>query len=154
MNRISAMIKNDPVKALWRSWLLQAAVKEEDESIVREAQDLIAGCKDAVTSAYKKSYDAKKYYDAFRLFNALDAVGFSTDDGVTRDALVQLCAKNIAALVTAPKQDAPPPISSFIRGTVTVWLDLGIKVERGMGYAASGVGSGFFIDKSGDIITN
>jgi S1-C subfamily serine protease len=47
-----------------------------------------------------------------------------------------------------------PPMSTFINGTVTVWVDLGIRVERGMGYAASALGSGFFIDKRGYIVTN
>ena len=45
-------------------------------------------------------------------------------------------------------------ISQCIAGTVTVWVDLGIKVHGGMGYADRVIGSGFFIDERGYLITN
>ena len=45
-------------------------------------------------------------------------------------------------------------MKSFINGTVTVWVDLGIRVNKGLGYADHVICSGFFIDKDGYIITN
>jgi S1-C subfamily serine protease len=42
----------------------------------------------------------------------------------------------------------------MIRGTVTIWVDRGIRVQQGMGFADRVIGSGFFIDKRGYIVTN
>jgi serine protease Do len=50
--------------------------------------------------------------------------------------------------------DSPPPFSKMISGTVTILVDRGIKVERGVGYPDRVIGSGFFIDKRGYILTN
>ena len=36
-------------------------------------------------------------------------------------------------------------MSQFIRGTVTVWVDLGFKIEGGAGYANKVLGSGFLL---------
>ena len=47
-----------------------------------------------------------------------------------------------------------PKVSELIKGTVTVYVDKGIKVERGVGYTDGVLGSGFFISKNGYIITN
>ena len=46
-----------------------------------------------------------------------------------------------------------PPLE-LMKGTVTVWVNRGIKVEQGIGYADRVIGSGFFIDKRGYLITN
>jgi S1-C subfamily serine protease len=42
----------------------------------------------------------------------------------------------------------------MISGTVTILVNRGIKVERGVGYPDRVIGSGFFIDKRGYILTN
>ena len=44
--------------------------------------------------------------------------------------------------------------SDMIKGVATVVVDMGFKVERGMGYANRALGSAFFIDTSGLLITN
>lgn len=44
--------------------------------------------------------------------------------------------------------------SDLMQATVTVWVDKGTKFEDGLGYADRVLGSGFFIDKRGYIITN
>jgi len=50
--------------------------------------------------------------------------------------------------------DSPPSFPSMISGTVTILVNRGIKVERGVGYPDRVIGSGFFIDKRGYILTN
>ncbi len=50
--------------------------------------------------------------------------------------------------------ESEPESSDMIAGTATVWVDRGIKVENGVGFADRVVGSGFFIDKRGYLITN
>ena len=47
-----------------------------------------------------------------------------------------------------------PAAADMIRGTVTVWVDRGMKLEGGVGYPERAIGSGFFIDRRGDILTN
>ncbi|MBN2049502.1 MAG: serine protease [Spirochaetales bacterium] len=44
--------------------------------------------------------------------------------------------------------------SSMLGGTVTIWVNRGIKLISGVGYPERVVGSGFFIDSRGYIITN
>ena len=44
--------------------------------------------------------------------------------------------------------------AGMIRGTVTVWVNKGIRIEKGIGYPDRVIGSGFFIDKRGYILTN
>lgn len=47
-----------------------------------------------------------------------------------------------------------PQMSDMIDGTVTIWINKGIKLEKGVGYPDRVIGSGFFIDKRGYILTN
>jgi S1-C subfamily serine protease len=50
--------------------------------------------------------------------------------------------------------DSPPSFARMISGTVTILVNRGIKVENGVGYPDRVIGSGFFIDPRGYIITN
>lgn len=45
-------------------------------------------------------------------------------------------------------------IDQMIDATITVFVDKGIKVEKGLGYSDIVLGSGFFIDDEGHFITN
>ncbi|MGA2478569.1 MAG: trypsin-like peptidase domain-containing protein [Spirochaetia bacterium] len=56
-----------------------------------------------------------------------------------------------AALTEA---DAVPSFPRMISGTVTIMVNRGIKVENGVGYPDRVIGSGFFVDKRGYILTN
>lgn len=49
---------------------------------------------------------------------------------------------------------AAPKTSDFIKGTVTIWVDKGVTVQNRVGYSEVSLGSGFFIDEGGYIITN
>jgi serine protease Do len=62
-------------------------------------------------------------------------------------------SKNISAdlLAYARGRDA---VSDMINGVATVLVDRGIKVERGMGVPDRVLGSAFFVDSSGLLITN
>jgi serine protease Do len=56
------------------------------------------------------------------------------------------------AAVTA--SEAGPSFQKMISGTVTILVDRGIKVQNGVGYPDQVIGSGFFIDKRGYLLTN
>lgn len=45
-------------------------------------------------------------------------------------------------------------ITSMINGTVTIWVDKGMKLERGVSTLDRVIGSGFFIDPDGYLLTN
>jgi S1-C subfamily serine protease len=45
-------------------------------------------------------------------------------------------------------------MEKLLEGTVTVWVDRGLKVEKGVGQLDRSIGSGFFVDKKGYILTN
>ena len=49
------------------------------------------------------------------------------------------------------KSDSP---QEMIKGTVTIWVNKGIKVKSGVGMPDRVIGSGFFIDPRGYLITN
>ena len=53
--------------------------------------------------------------------------------------------------INAPE---PIPMNHMTKGTVTVWVDRGIKIKGGVGYPDRVVGSGFFVDRLGYILTN
>ncbi len=42
----------------------------------------------------------------------------------------------------------------MLKGNVTIWVNRGMRIEKGIGYADRVIGSGFFIDKRGYLITN
>ncbi len=47
-----------------------------------------------------------------------------------------------------------PTPADMLRGTVTIWVDKGMRIEQGVGYPDRVIGSGFFIDKRGYLLTN
>lgn len=47
-----------------------------------------------------------------------------------------------------------PAMEKMVRGTVTIWVNRGIKLEKGVGFPDRVIGSGFFIDKRGYLLTN
>ena len=48
----------------------------------------------------------------------------------------------------------PIPAQTMMLGTATIWVDKGIKIENGIGDPDRVMGSGFFIDKRGYLLTN
>ncbi len=53
-----------------------------------------------------------------------------------------------------PALGAAVDFSRMIKGTVTMWVNRGIKIEKGVGYPDRVIGSGFFIDPRGYLLTN
>jgi serine protease Do len=50
--------------------------------------------------------------------------------------------------------EAAPSFQKMISGTVTILVNRGIRVQNGVGYPDQVIGSGFFIDKRGYLLTN
>jgi S1-C subfamily serine protease len=69
-------------------------------------------------------------------------------------------ARTVAGLMRSrglepgPVPDARPSFSDMLKGTVTIWVNRGVKIENGVGYPDRVIGSGFFIDRRGYLLTN
>lgn len=50
--------------------------------------------------------------------------------------------------------DAAVTPAELVSGVATVWVDRGIKIENGFGYPDRVIGSAFFVDRSGYLVTN
>ena len=64
-----------------------------------------------------------------------------------------------AAGLPLPAEGAGKPagqqaMDKMVRGTVTIWVNKGIKIEKGVGVPDRVIGSGFFIDPRGYLLTN
>ena len=84
---------------------------------------------------------------------------------VLRDLAVEVGSRHalevLAAAAAAGGHELPvpelPPVASYeemLGGTVTVWVDRGVAIRRGVGYPDRVIGSGFFIDRDGHLLTN
>jgi serine protease Do len=190
------------------SWLR----RDRTENVpITDLDSLEATSVDALSAAFTKAIQDKKYDDALRYYQSARVLGKSSLTGDwTEEALLDdlastehsagndvvslldrlraisaptpseadlkaaldaaMAVDNKAALrfilgrmkdlgvaqppdaVTASQ--AAPSFSQMLTGTVTVIVDRGIKVENGVGYPDQIIGSGFFIDRRGYILTN
>ena len=84
---------------------------------------------------------------------------------VLRDLAVEVGSRHALAVLAGaaadggrelPVPELPPPASyaEMLAGTVTVWVDRGVAIRRGVGYPDRVIGSGFFIDRDGHLLTN
>ena len=140
-NTIYSLLENDCTKALFRACLLG------DSELLKE-------CMAAVRQNADKAVEEKNYALALKLLKSLDSIPAK---GTELHSLYEECLKNFYADVpgfTTDTEKLPKTIPQCIDATVTVWVDQGYKVENGAGYADIVIGSGFFIDRRGYIITN
>lgn len=142
VKRIYELLQKSPVEALWRAKIL-------------DDKDLLGECAGYVRDALSSRVAQKDYVEAWTIYNSLVAAGYETyANGVMdKNAIRNFYLNGVPGLSGGP-QPRLEKISDYIQGTVTVWVDLGIKVQNGMGYAARVIGSGFFIDPRGYIVTN
>ncbi len=76
----------------------------------------------------------------------------------------RIVLRQIVDYMTAEKLPIPPSYTELLNrkltpadmlsGVVTVWVNRGIKLENGVGFPDTVIGSGFFVDKEGYLITN
>lgn len=141
IERINSYMESEPVRALWRSSLLGR-------------EDVLKRAKKTVEENFERSFDqgdfltAKKYYKALLAVDpdwASSKISYKEFEKKVNDDIPGLTSVN---------DKAPSKISDCMNATVTIWVDRGIKVQNGSGFADIIIGSGFFIDKRGYLITN
>ena len=148
INTIRELQEKESTRALFRACLL------EDEEIINE-------CVELVLQQVQKAQEENDFAGAIRLYKSLFSVEQLFPQKIKSEFLhdnqyekcVEELYKDVPGL-TVDKEKLPNSISDCINATVTVWVDQGYKVENGAGYADIVIGSGFFIDRRGYIVTN
>ena len=141
IKRINQMKESEPVRALWRSILLADQTVIENSVLYLEEQ-------------IGQALENKDFYTAKKYYCAIETAGFKSEK-YSEEEINALFASDIPSY-NVGKSDSPTPktISDCMEASVTIWVDRGIKVENGAGYADIIIGSGFFIDERGYLITN
>ena len=139
--RILDLLEKNPVQALWRASLL-------DDS------QTISDCEKSVLEEFDSAVQKSDWFNALRIQKSLETIHAPSlaQLSKTRSELLSLSKNVVPGLHKNLNENKK--ISSYISGTVTIWVDKGIKVQNGMGYADRVIGSGFFISKDGYIVTN
>lgn len=153
------LAKTKAVSALWQAHLLResrAQISDDGKVIKYEerAEKLYNDCVQAVENLLLKSIEKKDWLQSYTCLTSLNALGIksSVEKDWTKDAFLQELTKNVQ--LQKPATSAETKVSQMIHGTVTVWVDLGLTIQKGVGYANKMLGSGFFIDSRGYIVTN
>jgi S1-C subfamily serine protease len=190
------------------SWLRREKTGEVPEV---DLDKLESKSLDALSAAFTKAVNDKKYEDALRYFDSALALGMpnltgdlnerallediaSSDKAEGNDILSLLSLQSVISLPDPSEEDlkaaldaamrvgnraverfilakmkdrgfnqppdalsvadVAPSFSQMLTGTVTILVDRGIKVQNGVGYPDQIIGSGFFIDRRGYILTN
>ena len=143
IERIDSFLETEPVRALWRASLLGH-------------EEVLERCFTKVQSLLESSLEEKNYLDAKKYYKSLISVRPSWKlDGYTYSQIEKLALADVPGLSTpGSNKKAPSKISECMHAAVTIWVDRGVTVKNGAGYADIIIGSGFFIDERGYIITN
>ena len=156
------LIAEKPLEALLRAKRLTLYTETTDDvhALYQEAEA-------AVEKAFSAAVEKGSWEDAVRIFHSLTALGKPpaqwTEEKLAAAQRDMWKKKGFTALlqdtsgrVSGHSADAPSieTVRKMIKGTVTVWVDRGITIEKGLGRADRMIGSGFFIDANGYLITN
>ena len=150
LKRLEDIAQKDPVKALWRAALLEKNTAFNEEAV--KACDFYA---EKSVELYNAALLQNNFNEARRIYISLKSLDRSEISLLEFDEN-QLAEKERAKLpvLKTASDSEDVKVAGMISGTVTVYVDKGIKVENGMGYADAVLGSGFFITDNGYIITN
>lgn len=139
IERINSLLETEPVKALWKALLLN---KEDVKNrVIGNLEGLL-----------ERSLTEKNYSSARKYYISLKNAGWNSEK-YSDDFLEKNYKTDVPGLNTENSR-APKSIADCMDGTVTIWVDRGIRVQNGAGYADIVLGSGFFIDERGYLITN
>ena len=143
IERIDSFMETEPVRALWRASLLGH-------------DDVLERCFIKVQSLLEASIADKKYLDAKRYYKSLTSVKAGWQlEGYSYTQIEKLANAELPGLAFEnTKAKYPSKISECMQAAVTIWVDRGVTVKNGAGFADIIIGSGFFIDERGYIVTN
>ncbi len=152
IKEIRTLSESKPIRAFYRAELLKLNVQENAEVVA-----LFEECKSLLVENFKQSEKDGDFLSALRIFDSYNAITKSSeiDFATKRENLVS----EIKMPLESSNKNSDLSLNSenfadFVSGTVTVLVDLGIKVQNGVGRQETMLGSGFFISKNGYIVTN
>jgi serine protease Do len=85
------------------------------------------------------------------LADALAAAKTAGNAAAARDLAGRMRGRG---LDPGPMPDERASFATMLKGTATIWVNRGVKFEKGVGYPDRVIGSGFFIDPRGYLLTN
>ena len=158
---VRGLIVEKPLDGLLRAKRLTLYTERTDEinTLYQDAQS-------AVEELFFKVVENGTWDEALKIFRSLTVLGhtpaqWSEEKLVSAqrdkwkekkfDALIQDSARLSGGVHDAPSLET---VRKMMKGTVTVWVDRGMTIEKGLGRADRMIGSGFFIDANGYLITN
>lgn len=139
--RIAKFLETEPVRALWRASLLK-----DPETLEK--------CRSFVEQRFEICIEEKEYLDAKKYYKSLKTVFPDWKSSKYTEAQIEALSITGVPSLSGVNKKAPSKIADCMQATVTIWVDRGVKVENGAGYADVIIGSGFFIDERGYIVTN
>ena len=138
---IKKRLLEEPVEALWRAIIL------DDKQLYNE-------CADYVAVQMDKAIEENDYFEAKRYFVSLVNAGWKTDSSKQKSKSIEQLLEQDIPGIGVQSGKYPKTISECMNATVTIWVDRGVKITKGAGDADIIIGSGFFIDPRGYLITN
>jgi serine protease Do len=90
-----------------------------------------------------------------KLTHVMELAASINDTGALSSVLPEMTKRGFpvpAAMLAKSREVAP--LSTMIGGTVTIWVNKGVKIEKGSAMLDRSLGSGFFIDPRGYLLTN
>lgn len=135
---IRKLMSSEPTKALWRSYLLG------NKEIFQE-------CIEHCLIQLDLFIEEKDYFEAKKYVISLDAVNVKVDKEKI-NLIESFYATDIPGFGKNTLE--PKTIEDCVNATVTIFVDKGLAIKNGIGFADGVVGSGFFIDNRGYLITN
>ncbi len=149
IRQIEKIVQEHPVEAMWR-----ARLSGDEETKKLYEQKLV--------EKLEAAYDEGNFLDSWRYYVSLEQSDseflkpFLSKKGIDGALLYRNFLKDVPSFNLSKEDLAllPKTIDDCVNATVTIWVDKGIKIENGIGYADRVLGSGFFIDKRGYIVTN
>ncbi|NLM01535.1 MAG: trypsin-like serine protease [Treponema sp.] len=149
IKEIEKLIEVDEIRALEKAiHLFDAASFDEN------VKNIFVKSEEKVFNSLKKHIennsflDIWKYYLSLKTCNSEKLKSLEFDFNLFFDEQIEMI------LNTKSQKNYENKISNYIDGTVTIWVDLGVKIEKGVGFPERVIGSGFFIDDRGYIVTN
>ena len=139
INNIKKLQTQEIVKALYRSYFLG------DSAILR---DTIQIAEDQILLCIEQS----DFSEASRIYKALETLNHKSTK-ISARQIQELSNKDLPGSQISENKK-PKNIAECINATVTIWVDKGLKVSNGAGYQDIVIGSGFFIDERGYLVTN
>ncbi len=151
IKNIEKTAEQNPTLALWRSYLMFQSLPQDNE-----AHELYNKIYQKIETLFKDAVEKDDWLKAISYYDSICAIEPSTKSfcGWTAESLKSASSRLFTEYVNVVPSSEKVKVSRMIQGTVTVYVDLGLRVQAGVGYPNKMLGSGFFIDKRGYLVTN